>query len=129
VAWINRKPEPDRDAIFEIFKSCREKPSSETKLPEDFPSNGTNLNGLENHGLPNTENTTTISIEVRVKSFLLSTRSTFGNYWKLLETPELRKRTLLIWTLFITVDLVYYGVVFDSATLTSDPFMLVFLAY
>lgn len=48
-------------------------------------------------------------------------------YFSLLETPEMRKRTLLIWAMFITVDLVYYGVVFDSATLTNDPYLLVFL--
>lgn len=48
-------------------------------------------------------------------------------YLSLLETPEMRKRTLLIWAMFITVDLVYYGVVFDSATLTNDPYLLVFL--
>lgn len=54
-------------------------------------------------------------------------RKTVSLYLSLVATPEIRKRTILIWSLFICVDLVYYGVVFDSATLTEDPYLMVFL--
>ncbi|CAL8115003.1 unnamed protein product [Orchesella dallaii] len=54
-------------------------------------------------------------------------KKTLSIYMSLLATPEMRRRTLVIWFLFISVDLVYYGVVFDSATLTNDPYLLVFL--
>ncbi|ODM93343.1 Organic cation transporter protein [Orchesella cincta] len=54
-------------------------------------------------------------------------KKTLSIYLSLLATPEMRRRTLVIWFLFISVDLVYYGVVFDSATLTNDPYLLVFL--
>ncbi|CAG7823398.1 unnamed protein product [Allacma fusca] len=54
-------------------------------------------------------------------------RLTSSNYLNLIKTPELRRRSFAIWALFSFVALVYYGVVMDSATFSSDPFLMVFL--
>ena len=56
-----------------------------------------------------------------------SLRSMLVNYVNLVRTPELRLRSISIWTLFICVTLVYYGAVFDSGSITGDPFLMVFL--
>ncbi len=100
VAKMNSKPVPDKEKLLQLFRHERIKNGkSEEAEKSNFGS--------------------------KCWSIVLVG---FDNYWKLLKTRELRKRTLLIWSLFIIVDLVYYGVVFDSATLTNDPFLLVFLA-
>ncbi|XP_021957270.1 organic cation transporter protein [Folsomia candida] len=106
VAKINRKLIPEKEKLIQIFHQHHN--------GENNPSVSTNNESKLNARHAN-----------KLCSILLVS---VDNYWKLLKTREIRKRTLLIWSLFIIVDLVYYGVVFDSATLTNDPFLLVFLA-
>ena len=74
--------------------------------------------------------------EVEVKSddklvtkVLKSMKSMLVNYVNLVRTPELRLRSISIWTLFICVTLAYYGAIFDSTSITADPFLVVFLGY
>lgn len=107
VARINRKEIPEKAKILQIFH---------------FPSNPSTISSQNGNTASQQEKSGSGSGVLKIIKVGLE------NYWNLLKTREIRKRTLVIWSLFVIVDLVYYGVVFDSATLTKDPFMLVFLA-
>jgi len=97
IARINRKPKPHKLEIMVILDSCK----------DDRISNQADASPLK---------------------VILRTFKNIGiGYVNLVRTPELRRRSFLLWFLFIGVTLVYYGLAFNSALLTSDPFIMVFL--
>jgi OCT family organic cation transporter-like MFS transporter 4/5 len=49
------------------------------------------------------------------------------NFWSLIKTPNLRYRSLALWTLYFSVTVLFYGLSFLSVRLSSDPYVLFFL--
>ena len=99
VAKWNRRELPSGEILSPILMACREK----EKVHNEENELGLNL----------------------WKNF----SSIIANYVNLVRTPELRFRSLCIWTLYMSTSFSYYGAVLDSTSFTTDPFLCVFLGY
>lgn len=100
IARINRKPKPHRLELNVILESCKN---------ERIAGGRSNESSLQ---------------------LIWRTVKNVGiGYVSLVRTPELRRRSFLLWLIIIAVNTVYYGLSFGTAFITSDPFFLVFLGY
>lgn len=109
---MNKFPTPNKEQLTAILETCRE------KTDDDKPTTKTNQNPEEA-----VEN----SFAAKAKRAFIEFKLLCKNYVNLVKTPELRRRSLLMWSLFISVTLVYYGISFASPSLSDDPFLVVFL--
>lgn len=103
IAAVNRLPTPQREDLEEILKQCASEEGSQSS-PVAISSSRTGLLG---------------KILRYLKGFA-------HNFAKLMKTGEIRKRSLVFWSMFTTVAMCYYGIVF-SGNISTDPYFVVFL--
>jgi OCT family organic cation transporter-like MFS transporter 4/5 len=108
IAKINGKTKPHRLELMVILEACKD--------DEGRPKRGNESGEIK-----------AVEVLSACTNALKTVKSICTNYVNLVRTPELRKRSFILWTIFSSVSLVYYGVTFDSARLSSDPFFVVFL--
>lgn len=114
MAEVNRLPRPNREDLEEIIKQCQD----ETQKQQQFQSQQQLQDAAsepKSSGIP--------MIIGLLRKWL---RALLKNFKNLMKTAEIRKRSLVFWTIFMTVAMVYYGIVF-AGNITSDPYLLVFL--
>ncbi|XP_021963061.2 organic cation transporter protein [Folsomia candida] len=107
MAKVNKFPKPSKEALLEYIRQAHQQPPPREQ---------------EERVLENGE----VNLKSASSKFKHRLRGVAENFKKLMSTAEIRKRSLVFWTIFLTVSMVYYGLVF-STNLTSDPFLLVFL--
>lgn len=113
MAEVNGLPRPNREDLEEIIRQCQDENQKQQKLQSqqlqdassESPSSGIRM------------------IIGLLRKWL---RALLKNFKNLMKTAEIRKRSLVFWTIFMTVAMVYYGIVF-AGNITSDPYLLVFL--
>lgn len=107
MAKVNKLPEPSKATLLEIVRPCHQ------QIVADEVTATSGDEGILRPG--------TICTKFQAKL-----KGVAENFKKLMSTAEIRRRSLVFWFIFLTVSMVYYGLVF-STNLTSDPFLLVFL--
>lgn len=118
MAAVNNLPQPKREDLEEIVKQCQdesEKQQRHAKLEEQL--------NLEANSSQSSGGSGVMMVIGLLRKWL---RALIRNFKNLMKTAEIRKRSMVFWTIFLTVAMVYYGIVF-SGNLTSDPYLLVFL--
>lgn len=115
-------PPPEREDLLECVRKCHllggqsidsnDGDSSECTQPSKLsPNPGT---GGE-------------SSEKKNRWILTRVTNAATNFSTLVKTPELRRISFVMWTLFVATAFVYYGFAFSSNNLTTSPYLIVSL--